>query len=120
MTMLSSDLSRRSVLALLAAVPVSIALYRPAAAQSLDEARSQGYLGERPDGYVAKHDPASPGWVDGLMVDINEQRRAKYSELAVNNGTPLEAVEIVAGEKIIENLAPGSYYMDAAGNWMQK
>jgi uncharacterized protein YdbL (DUF1318 family) len=54
------------------------------------------------------------------MTNINNARTLKYQELALKNGTSQEAVEVVAGEKIVENLESGSYYMDATGNWMQK
>ena len=102
------------------ALAATVATAMPAVAQSLDEARSAGYLGERPDGYLAQRDPAAPQWALDLMSSVNQQRQAKYFELAASNGTSIEAVEVVAGEKIIQSLPSGSYYMDAGGNWMQK
>ncbi len=90
-----------------------------ALAQGLDEARLLGYLGERPDGYLGQHDPNAPAWALELMTSINSQRELKYKELALKNGTSLEAEQIVAGEKIIESLPAGTYYMDATGTWMQ-
>jgi uncharacterized protein len=89
-------------------------------AQGLDEARQLGYLGERPDGYLAQRDPSAPSWATELLAEINRGRELKYTELALKNGTTLNAVQVVAGEKIIQSLAPGTYYMDAAGNWVQK
>ena len=118
--MLSSEMTRRRVLGLIAGTAAILALPGQAFAQGLDEARKLGYLGERPDGYLAQRDPAAPPWAVELMADINAARKLKYKELALKNQTSLEAVEVVAGEKIIENLSSGTYYMDATGNWMQK
>ena len=113
-----SDLPRRSFLAV--AAGATLAAAGPARAQSLDEARLSGYLGERPDGYLAQRDPAAPGWALDLMAGVNARRRAKYEELADKNGTSLRAVEVVAGEKIIQSLPAGGYYMDANGDWVRK
>ncbi len=115
-----SDVTRRQMLGMLAGAATILAMPGLAFAQGLDDARALGYLGERPDGYLAQHDPAAPSWAVELMAEINRGRELKYTELALKNGTSVEAVQVVAGEKIIESLAPGTYYMDAAGNWVQK
>lgn len=120
MMMHSFDISRRQVLGLIVGTTAVIAMPGLAFAQGLDEARQLGYLGERPDGYLAQRDTSAPSWAVDLMANINNARKLKYQELALKNGTSQEAVEVVAGEKIVENLGSGSYYMDAAGNWMQK
>ncbi len=113
-----SDLPRRSFLAIAAGAMLASA--GAARAQSLGEARASGYLGERPDGYLAPRDPSAPGWALDPMADVNGRRRARYEEPADKNGASLRAVEIVAGEKIIQSLPAGGYYMDASGDWVQK
>ena len=123
--MISSDrcvaVTRRTVLGLIAgAAALSLAPIVGAWAQGLDEARSQGYLGERPDGYLGQVAANAPAWAIELMERINIERRAKYTQLAASNNTSLEAVQVVAGEKIIASLPPGTYYMDATGRWVQK
>jgi uncharacterized protein YdbL (DUF1318 family) len=118
--MSSFDLTRRRLLGLAAGAAAMIVMPGLAFAQGLDEARQLGYLGERPDGYLAQRAGDAPSWALELMESINSQRELKYKELALKNGTSLEAVQVVAGEKIIENLPAGAYYMDASGTWMQK
>ena len=122
--MTSSDrpvtMARRTVLGLLAGAMMLPLLPVEAWAQSLDDARDQGYLGERPDGMLGQVDPAAPSWAVALMDRINTERKAKYAELAAANGTSVQAVQVVAGEKIIASLKPGNWYMDANGRWMQK
>jgi len=115
-----SDLTRRRFLGATLGAAAFVAFPGLVLAQDLDAARAAGYLGERPDGYLGQRDPNAPSWAVDLMNSINEQRRLKYAELAMKNGTTVEAVQVVAGEKVIESLAPGSYYMDASGAWVQK
>lgn len=114
------EITRRRMLGMIAGAAAMIAVPGLAFAQSLDEARQLGYLGERPDGYLAQRDPSAPSWATELLAEINKGRELKYTELALKNGTSLDAVQVVAGEKIIQSLAPGTYYMDATGNWVQK
>jgi len=113
-------LARRTMLGLMAGALLLPLLPMDAWAQSLNDARDQGYLGERPDGLLGQVDVAAPAWALTLMERINTERKLKYSELAGANGTTMQAVQIVAGEKIIASLKPGNWYMDANGRWMQK
>ena len=89
--MTSSDrpvtLARRAVLGLLAGAALLPLLPMDAWAQSLDDARDQGYLGERRDGLLGQVDLAAPSWAVALMERINTERKAKYAELAAANGT---------------------------------
>ncbi len=117
---LRGGIARRTMLGLMAGVLLVPLVPGAAWAQSLDEARLQGHLGERPDGYLGQVNPRAPAWALTLMVEVNEGRRAKYAELAMANGTTTEAVQVVAGEKIIEKLPPGTWYMDASEVWVQK
>ena len=101
--------------AALALVPVSAPR-----AQSLDAAKAAGLVGERADGYVGIVDPSAPGNVVAMVQNINGQRRAKYQGIAAKNGTSLQAVEAIVGEKLIRRAKPGEYVMDSAGRWHRK
>lgn len=113
-------LARRTMLGLMAGALLLPLLPIQAWAQGLDDARDQGYLGERPDGLLGQVDPAAPAWAVALMERINTERKLKYAELAAANGTSVQAVQVVAGEKIIASLKSGNWFMDASGRWMQK
>jgi uncharacterized protein YdbL (DUF1318 family) len=101
-----------AALALLAAAP--------AQAVSLDDAKSAGQVGERPDGYLGLVNQDAPEAVKQLVKSVNAKRRASYEGIAAKRGTSVEAVAALAGKKLIERAPPGEYIMDPDGNWKQK
>lgn len=90
-----------------------------ALAGDLDRAKAQGYLGERPDGYLGMVKPA-PSSVSRLMEDVNRKRRLRYDDIARKRGTKRQAVEAIAGSKLTGKSPPGSYIMDSSGSWVRK
>ena len=87
---------------------------------TLDEAKQQGLLGERPDGYLGLAKPtASPDTVN-LMKDINRKRREVYKGIAKKNSTTLSAVETLAGKKAIKKTPSGQFIMQPDGTWTPK
>ena len=88
-------------------------------AMDLDAAKSQGLVGERPDGYLGAV-AAGRADVKALITDINAQRRAKYQAIAQKRGTTLSAVEQFVGQKLITRAAPGEYVMTPGGQWVRK
>ncbi len=87
---------------------------------TLDEARRRGWVGERPDGYVAPVDPAAPEAVRALVARVNAERRRVYEELARREGVPVAVVAAITARKIVEKLPPGAYFMDEKGRWHRK
>lgn len=87
---------------------------------SLDEAKSKGLVGEEPSGYLGVVQVGAPGDVTSLVASVNSQRRDKYSEIAKKNGTPLAAVEALAGEKAIQNTSGGNFIRLPNGSWKKK
>jgi len=55
-----------------------------------------------------------------LLSDINGKRRDAYKQIAIKNGTTLQAVETLAGEKAMQKTPSGQYIKDASDNWVQK
>ncbi|MCB9957231.1 MAG: YdbL family protein [Rhodospirillaceae bacterium] len=116
-------MGRRPVLAGLAAIAVlaigsGLLWPSPAAAQTLEDARAQGWIGERRDGYIGVVENA-PG-VDQLVQTINTQRRNHYQSIAAANNVPLSAVEAQAAETIINRLPSGAIYQAANGQWARR
>ena len=103
---------------LMAALMLLVAV--PAMADALDDARAAGVIGERPDGLIGLVDPNAPANVKSLVQAKNAERMQKYESISGQKGVPAEQVGAIAGEKIINALQPGWYYMDASGNWVQK
>ncbi len=92
-----------------------------AQADSLDDARAAGLLGERPDGYVDVVNPGASADIIALKEQINAQRRKFYQQLAGEKGVPAEEVGALAAEKTIaQKLKPGMYYLNSSGQWVQK
>jgi uncharacterized protein len=87
-------------------------------ALSLEQAKSQGIIGERPDGYLGI--VQNENGAQELVSKTNALRKEKYQQIAKKNGTPLAAVEKLAGEKAIEKTERGHYYIAADGGWKRK
>jgi len=87
---------------------------------TLDDAKQQGQLGERPDGYLGLVKPSPTPDAIQLMKDINRKRRDVYQDIASKNGTALSAVEALAGKKAIEKTPSGQFIMQPNGNWIPK
>ncbi|HET8726052.1 MAG TPA: YdbL family protein [Alphaproteobacteria bacterium] len=91
---------------------------RLAAAQTLDQAKASGLVGEMPNGYVGA--VQAGGSVRALVDSVNAQRRERYQEVAASNGVPLAVVEQRAGTQLIERTPRGQFVMNASGQWVRK
>ncbi|MBA3068204.1 MAG: DUF1318 domain-containing protein [Hyphomonas sp.] len=85
----------------------------------IDAAISAGEVGERIDGYLGVVGTADAAIVRKVQ-DINNRRRAVYEQAARDNGTTVQIVAQLAGEKQIAKIQPGQYFMDEAGTWQRK
>ena len=86
----------------------------------LDKPKQDGLIGERPDGYIGFVADEVPADVKKLVDKTNQERRAEYEKVAKENGTSLEAVQAIFGEKLIGRQPPGTYVMTADGKWVKK
>jgi len=110
----------RTILAvLLTAVALTSATAGSAWALSLEEAKAQGYLGERVDGLLGAVGGSVPQDAVALMRTINDQRLTKYREIAQQNGTPVTAVQKIAGQKLIDK-APAGTWGNPGSGWVRK
>ncbi|EBD3324558.1 YdbL family protein [Salmonella enterica] len=87
-------------------------------ALTLDEAHTQGRVGETLNGYLValKNDAET----QKLVLDINHARRASYQQLADSNHLPVDEVAKMAGQKLVERARPGEYVQGINGKWMRK
>lgn len=111
-------IGRRAMLGAALAGPVLFHT-APAFAVTLDEARTQGLVGERRDGYLGAVGDAGDA-LRALIDRVNGERRKAYESVAAQNGVPRAHVEALAGQKLIGDAAPGTFVMDAAGRWIRK
>lgn len=91
-----------------------------ASADSLDDAKSAGYIGEQRNGMLGLVDSKAPSDVKALVETVNAKRKDAYAAIAKKNGTSLSTVAALAGEKAIEKTRPGNYIQNAAGGWEKK
>ena len=87
-------------------------------ALDLQQAKSQGLVGERLDGYLGIVKPAAG--VQSLLDKINSGRRDYYRDIAKRNGTSQDVVEALAGKKAIQKTPAGQYIQNASGGWIKK
>lgn len=111
------DLTRRRILTGMAALAAVLAA-GPARAQTLDQAKAAGLVGEMPNGYVGAVQGGAE--VQALVDSVNAQRRAAYQDVARRTGAPLAAVEQEAGAKLIARAPAGQFVLNASGQWVRK
>lgn len=104
------------LLALAFALLAMLALAPAASAQSLDELRASGAIGERYDGYVVAREPGAKGAADR----INEQRREIYQARAKEQGVSAEEVGKVYAQQIIQQAPKGTWFLGPDSKWRQK
>ena len=102
------------------AVAILVGATTGAWAESLDDAKAAGLIGERPDGYVAAVQPNPPPDIAALVRDINAKRRAAYADIAAKQNVPIDQVGAVTAEKIKRQAPAGEYFLNPDGSWTQK
>jgi hypothetical protein len=106
-----------SLLSLLAMTALVLPLLTaPATAQTLDELRASGKVGERFDGFAVARDPAAAD----LVKEVNDKRRAIYEKEAAKQKISVAAVGAVYAGQIITQVPAGTWFLDADGEWRQK
>lgn len=103
------------IIALFAAV---MSISSVAFSMDFAQARAQGIVGEKNDGYIGAVTSAPEA--GAIVNEINARRRAEYEKIAKNNGQPVSVVGQVASENIIKSLPRGSFYQSPNGSWQKK
>lgn len=84
-------------------------------------AKADCEIGEQIDGFLGVvDDNAISASVQDAMDEINLLRRARYAELASEQGVSLEVVARLAGERLVERAAEaGQCALDDSGAWVR-
>ena len=90
------------------------------AAITVDAAKQQGLVGEQTDGLLGAVTATPSADVSALVSSTNAARMEKYNAIAAKNGTPVDQIQAVAGQKLIGNTPAGEYIQTAAGGWQKK
>lgn len=88
-------------------------------AADLDQAKRDGLVGERADGYLGLVVETAPSDVAALVAEVNAKRKAEYQRIAAANNLTMEQVQALAGKKTIEMTRKGDRIM-TNGGWQRK
>jgi len=88
----------------------------PATAQSLDDLRASGAVGERFDGLAVARDPSAAD----AVAKINAKRKKIYAQNAASQGVPADQVGRVYAKKILEDVPAGTWFQAPDNTWTQK
>jgi uncharacterized protein YdbL (DUF1318 family) len=109
----------RTLVAFLLALALGAALLPAAAmALTLDEAKAQGLVGERPDGYLGAVQANPSAEVKALVDQVNARRTEVYAKIAKEEGISVVVVAARSGERLIQEARPGEYVL--MGTWKKK
>jgi uncharacterized protein len=118
---MNSLLYRNTKLSFYTALMLMMLIITPAAfAQSLEEAKATGLIGEKRDGYIGLVQGSAPPAVVSLVEDVNRQRRERYQQIARENGISVDQVAQLAFNKAVEATRSGHFLEDANGRWVRK
>lgn len=110
----------KRILSLIAAALLFAAPAAYAASPAIEQAKVEGVVGERADGYLGfVAERAQPALV-AEVEDNNIQRRNLYTQTAEQQGVSVDVVAQTAGAQQIARTPAGQWYKDASNNWVQK
>lgn len=111
---MKTAISKALLLACLALfIPMSFAL-------TLQEAKSEGLVGELRNGYVGLVVESVPADVLTMVRDVNNQRRDLYQQISRQNSISIDQVAALAFTKAVEATPAGQYLQDTSGAWVKK
>ncbi len=90
----------------------------PVAAQSLNELRSSGVLGEGYDGLVHVH--RSGGGAQTVADTVNAKRSQIYTKRAKEQGISPAQVGRVYAKELFGKASKGTWFLEKSGNWREK
>ncbi|MFT6092717.1 MAG: hypothetical protein ACJA2Q_000606 [Pseudohongiellaceae bacterium] len=110
----------RTTLTPLFSLILCLLIFPTAAGLTLQEAKEDGIIGERRDGYVGFVISGVAAEVQEMVQDVNRQRRERYQQIAQQNRISVEQVSALAYDKAVEATQSGHYLQDQSGAWVKK
>ena len=110
--------TRRHLMTLAIALVAGIAVAAPAMAQTFQDLRAQGAVGEGYDGFA--HVRTGGGNVQNIVNSTNTQRRTIYQKRADEQGISPEQVGRVYAKAIFDKAPSGTWFLQQSGAWAQK
>ncbi len=88
----------------------------PVLAQSLNELRASGAVGERYDGYAQ----ALQSGAAGVVQKVNAKRRQFYQKTADEEGASIDQIGRIYARQIFAKVPPGTKFLRENGSWVTK
>ena len=88
----------------------------PVLAQSLDQLRASGAVGERYDGYAE----ALQSGAGGMVQQVNAKRKQIYQQTADKEGTSVDQIGRIYARQIFAKAPPGTKFLRENGSWVTK
>jgi uncharacterized protein len=105
-------------LSFLMAVSVAGFFTAPANAQSLDEYRASGAIGEAYDGFARARQ--STAGAKSTVDSVNAKRRSIYTKRAAEQKASPKQIGEIYAEQIINKAPSGTWILNQSGSWAQK
>lgn len=86
----------------------------------IKQAKAQGLIGERNDGYVGYVTKTPTNEVKALVKSINNKRKSVFQETAGKTGATIDQVALRFYQRAVDATKPNHYYQDANGSWIKK
>lgn len=97
-----------------------LALSPTALADGLQDAKQAGIVGEQRDGYLGAVAGNTSQEIQALIERVNQERKARYEEIAKKNNLSLQQVQALAFEQALQATQAGNYVQDSRGAWVKK
>lgn len=86
----------------------------------IDDAKSQGLVGEATNGYLAAVKTPANADVQALITEVNAKRTAQFEKAAAKTGATVEQVRYRFYELAVERTQTGNFYQLQNGSWKKK
>ncbi len=108
-------------LSLVAALGIAVLLaLAPASAQTLNQLRQSGVVGERFDGLAVLREGGASSNARAVVKQVNKKRRQLYGKRAKQQNAPIDQVGRVFAKKILGKAPKGTWFLEESGRWRRK
>jgi uncharacterized protein YdbL (DUF1318 family) len=111
---------RQCLLSLAALLFTAVLWVPPAVAETLDELRAAGVVGERYDGLLVVREGNAPQSVAAMVKEVNAKRSKIYEQRAKQQGVPADQVGRIYAKEIFQKAPKGTWFQGEGGSWTQK
>ncbi|MEK7265581.1 MAG: YdbL family protein [Pseudomonadota bacterium] len=111
----------RKILAITAIAAIASIAAAHAAPPIIEAAKAKCIVGEQADGYLGVIDPvAADEALKREVRSVNQLRKARFADLAAQNGITIEDAAAIAGKRLVESATSGQCVRMPDGSWAKQ